>query len=130
MENQQLIEAAQQILGKFFLDDIEKNHAGHVACALLTSQGNIYTGISAELRCGVGFCAETGAIADMLKNREKEIKTIVAINRHGNFITPCGRCREMLVQVSRKNLETKILLSPETSKPLKELLPDLWMDRY
>ena len=28
---------------------------GHVACALLTDKGNIYTGISINAKCGIGF---------------------------------------------------------------------------
>ena len=51
---------------------------GHVACALLTNNGNVYTGISINAKCGIGFCAEHSAIADMLKAGESQITKIVS----------------------------------------------------
>jgi len=40
----------------------------------------IYTGVSINLCCGIGFCAEHSAVADMLSHSdETEIKTIVAL---------------------------------------------------
>jgi cytidine deaminase len=41
-------------------------------------QGNIYTGICIDLGCGLGFCAEVAAIAQMLTHRETRIDEVVA----------------------------------------------------
>ena len=38
--------------------------------ALETASGNVYTGINLDLACGIGFCAEHSAVAEMLKARE------------------------------------------------------------
>lgn len=67
-----LIEEAYKVAGEYTLsrDDFI---AGAVGAALLTTKGNIYTGINIEIACGIGFCAEHSAIAEMLKNRETEI---------------------------------------------------------
>lgn len=130
MTDAELIEEAYKIVGKFALDDIEKNHAGHVACALETVDGNIYTGIAVDLRCHSGFCAEIAAIAEMLKNRESKIKTIVAYNRHGNIIPPCGHCRETILQVNKENLNTRVIIRKNEVKTLSELMPELWSDVY
>ncbi len=43
---------------------------GYVGAALVTKQGNVFTGINIELFCGIGFCAEHGAVAEMVKNGE------------------------------------------------------------
>ena len=51
---------------------------GHVGCALLTKNGNIYTGICIDSNCALGNCAEYAAIVEMLKNNESEIDKIVA----------------------------------------------------
>ena len=119
-----LIKSARAVQGKFTLseDDLD---AGSVSAALLTTNGNIYTGICIDLACGIGFCAEHSAIAEMLKNRETEIKMIVAVNAT-KVLPPCGRCRELMMQVDRKNRDTEVIISDEKSVALIELLPYYW----
>lgn len=124
MSVEKLIEAAHKIVGKYQLSNPDFS-AGTVGAALLTVKGSIYTGINIELACGIGFCAEHSAIAEMLKNRETQIKMIVAINAEG-IIPPCGRCRELLFQVDNKNIKTKVYLSREKYMTLDELLPMRW----
>jgi cytidine deaminase len=63
-----LIEAAKAVCGAFRLR--EAFSAGSVSAALLTAKGNMYTGICIDLACGLGFCAEVAAVAEMLKARE------------------------------------------------------------
>lgn len=53
---------------------------GSVSAALLTEDGNIYTGISIDTACSLGFCAEHGAVAEMLKAGENKIVACVAID--------------------------------------------------
>ena len=92
-----LIDAARSVLGTF---DLAVCVAGNVAAALETEDGTIYTGICLDLACGVGFCAEHSAVAEMLKHRETAIRQIVAVGDTG-IMPPCGRCRELLMQVDR-----------------------------
>jgi cytidine deaminase len=122
-----LIEEAYKILGEYTLSS---NHysAGSVASALLTSQGNVYTGINIDIACGIGFCAEHSAIAEMLKHRETQIEMIVAVSTE-SIRPPCGRCRELLFQVDTKNIHTKVYLSEEEYLTLDELLPHRWKPR-
>lgn len=124
MHVEKLIEAAHKIVGKYRLSNPDFS-AGTVGAALLTAKGNVYTGINIEVACGIGFCAEHSAIAEMLKNRETQIEMIVAINAEG-IIPPCGRCRELLFQVDNKNIKTKVYLSREKYMTLDELLPMRW----
>ena len=119
-----LIETARKTVGKYQLSNAEFS-AGTVGAALLTSKGNVYTGINIEVACGIGFCAEHSAIAEMLKNRETQIEMIVAVNAD-TIIPPCGRCRELLFQVDNKNIHTKVYLSKEHYMTLDELLPNRW----
>ena len=119
-----LIETARKIVGKYQLSNTDFS-AGTVGAALLTTKGNVYTGINIEVACGMGFCAEHSAIAEMLKNRETQIEVIVAVNAD-SIIPPCGRCRELLFQVDTKNIHTKVYLSEEKYMILDELLPNRW----
>jgi len=98
--------------------------AASVSCALVTEAGNVYTGVCLELSCGIGFCAEHSAVAAMLQRRETVIKKIVAVSEHSEHyvLAPCGRCRELMYQVSPWNLECEVIL-PGGSARLRELLP-------
>jgi cytidine deaminase len=123
----ELIKEAQKILGEYGLSRDEYT-AGSVAAALLSSNGNLYTGINFDVACGIGFCAEHAAIAQMLKHRETRIDMIVAVSSD-SIRPPCGRCRELLFQINNDNIQTKVYLSDETYITLDELLPNRWKPR-
>ncbi len=103
--------------------------SGQVACALMTKDGNIYTGISTEIRCNLGKCAEYAAIAEMLKNHESEISKIVACSARGGIYAPCGSCREIIRMVNDNNLNTKIMVAQDKVMQLKELLPEMYITK-
>jgi cytidine deaminase len=100
--------------------------AATAASAILTKQGNLFTGISVRLPRGIGFCAEHAAVAEMLKAGETEIQTIVACDK-SNVLPPCGRCRELLVQVDKRNFDCRVVLGDDDSVLLRELLPRHWL---
>lgn len=123
--NQELIETAKAILGEFQL--AEKGlTAGSVSCALMTNKGSVYTGICLDLACGIGFCAEHSAVAEMLKARETIIEYVVAVGSKG-IMMPCGRCRELMIQISKKNINTKVIVDEKKCVTLNELLPKHWI---
>ncbi len=99
---------------------------GGVGSALITKNGNLYTGICIDACCGIGFCAEHAAIAEMLKQGESEIREIIAVTDHGKILPPCGRCRELIFQIDPRNKETIVHLSANKTKRIKVLLPDPW----
>jgi cytidine deaminase len=116
----ELVQIATALAGEFRTSD--HCAAGGVAAALVTRAGNVYTGVCVDTDCGLGFCAEHAAIAEMLKARESEIALIVAV-RGGDIVAPCGRCRELMWQVSPRGAATRVILGPGTTRPLSELLP-------
>jgi cytidine deaminase len=126
MDDTQLVEHAQSVLHLRQLTD--ECIAGEVAAAALTDQGNVYTGVSISAGCGIGFCAEHSAIAAMVTAGETRIQKLVAISADGELMPPCGRCRELLYQIDRGNLETEIILEPGRPARLAELLPHRWQD--
>ena len=121
-----LVAEARRVLGKFALVKPSIS-AGGVAAALETAAGRIYAGINLDLACGIGTCAEHAAVAEMLKARETRIARIVAVDAEG-ILAPCGRCRELLVQVDGKNLDCEVVLPGGTSARLEELLPRAWLE--
>lgn len=121
-----LISEARRVLGKFALVKPSIS-AGGVAAALESASGAIYTGICLDLACGIGFCAEHSAVAEMLKARETAIRRIVAIDDEG-VLAPCGRCRELIVQLDRGNLDCEVILPGDTSARMADLLPRAWLE--
>ena len=121
----ELIEHARPLLGEMVLSRPDLT-ACTVAAALRTKSGHIYTGVCLHVTCGIGFCAEHAAIAEMIKGRETQIELLVAICDDG-VLAPCGRCRELMIQVDIRNLDTRIALPGGRTTTLRELLPDHWM---
>lgn len=126
-EFEKLIEEAKKIAIKRNLSDYAS--CGHVGCALLTTKGNIYTGISIDSKCNLGKCAEYAAIAEMIKNKESEIAKIVAYSASGNIYAPCGSCREMIRMVNENNLQTEVMVAKDKIVKLKDLLPEIYITK-
>jgi len=127
MKHADLILAAKKVAKTRRLSDLAV--AGEVGSALLTHDGNVYVGVSIHAACGIGFCAEHAAIANMITNGESRIRRIVAVSADGRVLPPCGRCRELMLQVSPTNTETELFLDEERVAKLKALLPERWQDR-
>ena len=102
--------------------------AGGVAAAILTKKGNIYVGVCIDTASTLGMCAERNAIANMITNGESQIDKVVAVMPDGSVGSPCGACREYMMQLDKDSGEIEILLDLETEKTvtLKELIPDWW----
>ena len=102
--------------------------AGRVAAAILTKGGNIYVGVCIDTCCSLGMCAERNAISNMITNGECEIDKLVCVMSDGRVGTPCGACREFMMQLSKRSSEIEILTDIEKKKTvtLGELMPDWW----
>lgn len=102
--------------------------AGGVAAAILTKAGNIYVGVCIDTASTLGMCAERNAIANMITNGEYQIDKVVAVTEDGNVGSPCGACREYMMQLDKDSGDIEILLDLEKKETvrLKELIPDWW----
>lgn len=103
---------------------------GCVGAALVTDQGNLFTGINLDLFCGIGFCAEHAAVAEMVKSGETRITKVVAATKDGNVLPPCGRCRELIFEIDPANLDTEVILDGAQKRTLRELLPHIWQESF
>jgi len=70
-EDKDLIEKAKEIILKSKAVDLIDT--GEVGCALITSKGNFFQGVSVGFSCGIGTCAEYQAVGNMVSNGEKVI---------------------------------------------------------
>lgn len=107
--------------------------AGGVGAALLTKEGNIYTGVCIDTACTLGMCAERNAIANMITCGENSIDKIVAVTDDGRAVSPCGACRELMMQLDKDSGDIEIMLDHEKRNTirLKELVPHWWgHDRF
>lgn len=102
--------------------------AGGVGAAILTKNHNIYTGVCIDTASTLGMCGERNAIANMITNGENEIVKLVCVDSKGNVGSPCGACREYLMQLSKNSKNIEILKNIEYKEiiQLKELIPDWW----
>jgi cytidine deaminase len=126
MTIQKLIDAAYSVAGVY--KPSKECESGSVGAAVLTQDGNIYTGICIDTACSLGFCAEHAAIAEMLKHKESKIIMVVAVTDKKEIIPPCGRCRELLAQVNEDNMKAKVIISQNKTVTLRNLLPYYWID--
>jgi cytidine deaminase len=128
-KDKDLFQQAKAGLGK---KKVSGGTVKEVGCALRTKDGKVFTGSSLDLWCGIGFCAEHSAIADMISHSDQtQIKTIVAVWEDRNkwdVMHPCGRCREMMQLIDKRNRTgTEVIVSKNKKVKLKELLPGTWM---
>ena len=121
MTEAELIATANALVGEFRTSD--DCLAGGVAAAIMTASGRVYTGICVDTQCSMGFCAEHAAVAEMLKARESEIALVVAVLSGGKVVVPCGRCRELMWQVSPQNRDAMVVIGPGRHVTLADLLP-------
>ncbi|MDL2226011.1 cytidine deaminase [Eubacteriales bacterium OttesenSCG-928-M02] len=102
-------------------------HVASVAAALITVDGNIYTGVCIDTPSSLGCCAEHSAICAMITAGESHISHIVAVGEE-SIMPPCGRCRQLIRQVDDKNMDTLVLVKEGEAVPLKALLPYDYLD--
>lgn len=109
----------------------------NVVAAVEDINGKIWTGINIETASGVVcVCAERVALLKMVTESDTVVvKRILAYGselpkKELNNWSPCGACREFLLQLSNENKECEVLMdweSKETVK-VKDLLPHWWGD--
>ncbi|HZC03580.1 MAG TPA: cytidine deaminase [Gammaproteobacteria bacterium] len=88
----ELIEEACAIIARRFKQD--KYHLG---AALRTRSGRLFTGVHLEAHVGrIAVCAEAIAIGVAATAGDTEIEAIVAVDRKGRVVSPCGMCRELI----------------------------------
>jgi cytidine deaminase len=98
----------------------------HVACALETGSGAVFTGCNVEnASFGLTMCAERVAAGSAIAAGERAFRRIVISSGAAAAIAPCGACRQVLAEFA-PDLEiiSRGDSGAERRWTLRELLPD------
>jgi len=94
-----------------------------VGCCLLTSDGKLFTGTNVEnVSFGLSVCAERCAVFNAVSQGAKKINVAVVCTDMEYVITPCGACRQVLVEFGLENCFC-LSLNDINHMTAEELLP-------
>jgi cytidine deaminase len=93
-----------------------------VGAAALVDDGRVVTGCNVEnASYGVGLCAECGLVSALHLSGGGKLVAAVCVDRHGNVLMPCGRCRQVLWEHAAPGM---LVLTVSGVRPMTEVLPD------
>jgi cytidine deaminase len=93
-----------------------------VGAAALTDSGKIITGANIEnASYGLGLCAECSLISELFRTGGGKLVAFACVDRHGNELMPCGRCRQLLFEHHAPGM---LLNTVSGIKSIQEVLPD------
>jgi cytidine deaminase len=98
----------------------------HVGAALLTKSGKVYLGANIENSSyGLTICAERTAVFNAVLEDEREFESIAIAGDSDEYISPCGACRQVLMELCGKDLKVFMVNNKGEYKEfvLSELLP-------
>lgn len=76
-----------------------------VGAAALTDKGEVVTGVNVEnVSFGLTFCAEVSLVGKAFTDNSGKLVALVATDDAGTTLTPCGRCRQILLEVGGPGL--------------------------
>lgn len=112
-----LLEAARAVAARAY---VPYSHYP-VGAAGLVDDGRIVRGCNVEnAGYGVTLCAECGMISELMASGGGKICAFVCVNRLGEVIMPCGRCRQLLAEHASSDFT---ILTPKGEASLDEMLP-------
>jgi cytidine deaminase len=92
-----------------------------VGVAALVSDGRIISGCNVEnASYGLTLCAECSLVSELIMSGGGRLIAAVCVDKDGNLLSPCGRCRQLLYEHGGDSLE---LLTPEGPKNMTVILP-------
>ncbi len=87
-------ETLQQLLVRTLV-----NHSHFPVSALLETDGGFVTGVNIENSAwSCGLCAERVAIAKAISYGIKEFKSLHVCTKYGEYSSPCGACRQVIIE--------------------------------
>lgn len=122
MQNEDLIKEASKLIQNAYA----KYSEFRVAAIVVADDGQIYKGVNVENKSySLTICAERNAIFSGVTNGMRKISKIVLYSDSENFISPCGACREVLIEFSDE--KTEVVMAAKNGeyivKKAMELLP-------
>ena len=99
-----------------------------VGAALLTTSGQVFTGVNAEnASYGLTICAERAAIFNAVAAGEREFSSITVVGDQKGYTYPCGACLQVMAEFSP---EMQVVVTDgqgdHQEYDLRDLLPQLF----
>ena len=92
-----------------------------VGVAALVDDGRVVVGCNSEnASYGGGLCAECGLISSLTATGGGRLIAAVCVDGAGNYLSPCGRCRQLLFEHGGNEM---LFMTPEGPKPMSHMLP-------
>lgn len=92
-----------------------------VGAAGLVDDGRIVSGCNVEnAGYGVTLCAECGLISDLVAGGGGKLVAFVCVNAVGEYLMPCGRCRQLLSEHAAEGL---LIQTPLGQQTMEQVLP-------
>lgn len=93
-----------------------------VGAAALADDGRVVTGCNVEnVSYGLGLCAECAVVCNLFSGGGGRLLALSCVDAAGELLTPCGRCRQVLLEHGGPRM---LIDHPRGPRPLAELLPD------
>ncbi|WP_432762024.1 cytidine deaminase [Saxibacter everestensis] len=93
-----------------------------VGAAALVDDGRLVTGCNVENAAyGVTLCAECGLVSELIRSGGGKLTAFVCVDKHGEVLMPCGRCRQLLSEHAAPSL---VLRTVSGDRSMAEVLPD------
>jgi cytidine deaminase len=93
-----------------------------VGAAALVDDGRILVGCNVEnVSYGLGLCAECSVVCALHAGGGGTLVALTCVDADGELLTPCGRCRQVLLEHGGPGLLIDHASGP---RPLSDLLPD------
>ena len=93
-----------------------------VGAAALVDDGRVVVGCNVEnASYGVGLCAECALVGALATSGGGRLVAFACVDRHGNALMPCGRCRQLLWEHGGPDL---LVDTVRGIRPMTEVLPD------
>ena len=92
-----------------------------VGVAALVDDGRVVVGCNSEnASYGVGVCEECGLISSLTATGGGRLIAAVCVDGAGNYLSPCGRCRQLLFEHGGNEM---LFMTPDGPKPMSHMLP-------
>ena len=93
-----------------------------VGAAAVVDDGRVVIGCNVEnASYGLALCAECALVGQLHLSGGGRLVALVAVDGDGTVLSPCGRCRQLLMEHGGPELA---VLGIGGVKPMSELLPD------
>jgi cytidine deaminase len=113
-----LTRAATEVMGRAYApySDFQVGAAG------LVDDGRVVVGCNVEnASYGLALCAECGMVSSLHATGGGRLVAVVCVDKHGNVLMPCGRCRQLLWENGGPDC---LLATGHGIRALTEVLPD------